>query len=107
MDFLTASILSGIAYDAIKHGMMLTTDNLKDRLRDWLMDDSVLFKLSSELEKLSLTDDMSESAIEKRISASPELISILENIKPAVESNTIIQSHSGSGDNIGRDKISF
>jgi len=105
MDFLASSILSGIAYDIIKCGMLLTADNVKDRLRGWIIDDPTLSVLAGELNKLSLTDEMSEAAIERKILASPELISLLENIKPVAESNTIIQSHSGSGDNIGRDKI--
>jgi hypothetical protein len=48
---------------------------------------------------------MSETVIERKISDSYELQKLLENIKPASEGNTIIQHHSGSGDNIGRDKI--
>ena len=105
MDFLTSTILSGIAYDVLKCGMLLTTDNLKDRLRDWIIDDSTLPALAGELKKLSLTNEMSESAIERKIITSPELISLLENIKPMSEGNTIIQYHNGSGDNVGRDKI--
>lgn len=105
MDYLTETILSGIVYDVIKCGVLMTTDNLKDRLRDWIIDDSSLSVLAGELNKLSLTDEMSESAIERKILASSELISLIENIKPMAESNTIIQSHSGSGDNVGRDKI--
>lgn len=105
MDFLTSTILSGIAYDVIKCGVLMTTDNLKDRLRDWIIDDYALSVLAGELNKLSLTDEMSESAIERKILASTELISLLENIKPISEGNTTIQSHSGSGDNVGRDKI--
>ncbi|MGZ8152658.1 MAG: GapS6a family protein [Methylovulum sp.] len=105
MDFLTSTILSGIAYDVIKCGVLMTTDNLKDRLRDWIIDDYALSVLAGELNKLSLTDEMSESAIERKILSSTELISLLENIKPISEGNTIIQSHSGSGDNVGRDKV--
>jgi len=105
MDFLTSTILSGIAYDLLKCGFLLTADNLKDRLKEWVIDDSSLSVLANEINKLSLTDEMSESSIEKKILASPELISLLENIKPIAEGNTIIQSHSGSGDNVGRDKV--
>jgi hypothetical protein len=105
MDFLTSTILSGVAYDMIKCGVLLTADNLKYQLRGWIIDDASLPVLAGELNKLNLTDEMSESAIERKIITSSELISLLENIKPVAESNTIIQSHSGSGDNIGRDKI--
>jgi hypothetical protein len=105
MDFLTGAILSGIAYDMIKCGVMLSKDELKERLRDWIIGDNELLILSNELKKLELTDEMSETAIERKIAATPELKQLLENIKPVSESNTIIQHHSGSGDNIGRDKI--
>ncbi|HEY8035089.1 MAG TPA: hypothetical protein VIF37_05830 [Methylobacter sp.] len=105
MDFLTGAILSGIAYDIIKCGVILSTDELKERLRNWVIGDYELLALTNELNKLELTDEMSETAIERRILASPELKQLLENIKPASECNTIIQHHSGSGDNIGRDKI--
>lgn len=105
MDFLTGAVLSGITYDMIKCGVILSTDELKERLRDWIIGDSQLLILSNELKKLQLTDEMSETAIERKIAASPELKQLLENIKPASGGNTIIQHHSGSGDNIGRDKI--
>lgn len=105
MDFLTGAILSGIAYDMIKFGVRLSTDELKERLRNWIISDSELLALTNELSKLDLTNEMSETAIERKIAASPELKQLIENIKPASKGNTIIQHHSGIGDNIGRDKI--
>ncbi|MDI1230505.1 MAG: hypothetical protein PSU93_05075 [Methylobacter sp.] len=104
-EFLTSAILSGIAYDVMKCGVVLSITELKQRLRGWIISDSELLVLADEMKKLKLTDEMSETAIERKIAASPELIQLLENIKPSSESNTIIQHHSGSGDNIGRDKI--
>jgi hypothetical protein len=105
MDFLTSTILSGIAYDMIKCGTLLTLDSLRDNLRDWMFDEAAISELNTELNKLRLTNEMSEIAIEKRIETSPELVTLLEKFKPTSEGNTIIQSHSGSGDNVGRDKI--
>jgi hypothetical protein len=104
-EFLTGAILSGIAYDIIKCGTMLTVDNLKERLKNWLIDDAVLLTMSNELNKLELTDEMSEKSIERKINSSSELQTLLENIKPITESNVIIQHHSGSGDNVGGNKI--
>lgn len=104
-EFLTATVFSGVAYDIIKCGAMLGADELKQRLRGWVISDPELVTMSYELNKLELNDEMSETAIERKITASAELKRILENIKPATEGNTIIQHHSGSGDNIGGDKI--
>jgi len=104
-EFLTGAILSGIAYDVMKCGVALSVDELKQRLKGWLISDSEIIVLADELKKLDLTDEMSETAIERKIAASSELKQLLENIKLDSEGNTIIQHHSGSGDNIGRDKI--
>ncbi|MDI1292363.1 MAG: hypothetical protein PSV18_06420 [Methylobacter sp.] len=104
-EFLTSAILSGIAYDVMKCGVVLSINELKQRLRGWIISDSELLVLADEMKKLELTTEMSETAIERKIAASPELKQLLGNIKPASEGNTIIQHHSGSGDNIGRDKI--
>lgn len=104
-EFLTGAILSGITYDIIKCGTILTVDNLKDRLKNWLIDDTTLLIMSNELNKLELNDEMSEKAIERKINDSSELRALLESIKPITESNMIIQHHSGNGDNVGRDKI--
>ncbi|WP_019865943.1 GapS6a family protein [Methylovulum miyakonense] len=104
-EFLTSTVLSGITYDIIKCGAMLGVDDLKQRLRGWVISDIELAAMTYELNKLELTDEMSETAIERKITASAELNQLIENIKPSSESNTIIQHHSGSGDNVGRDKI--
>ncbi len=104
-EFLIGAVLSGIAYDIMKCGAILGVDDLKQRLRGWVISDSELIAMTYALNKLELTDEMSEIAIERKIVASDELKQLLENIKPATEGNTIIQHHSGSGDNVGRDKI--
>lgn len=104
-EFLASTILSGIAYDIMKCGAVLGVEELKQRLKGWLISDSELATMTCELNKLELTDEMSETAIDRKINTSAELQRLLENIKPAVEGNTIIQHHSGSGDNVGRDKI--
>lgn len=106
-EFLTGAILSGITYDAIKCGVLVSVDELKQRLKNWLISDSELLVLAQELQKLELNDEMSETAIERKIVASTELRQLLENIKPVSTGITINQSHSGIGDIIGRDKINY
>lgn len=54
---------------------------------------------------LELTSDLSESAIEKKLLTSPEIKMLIEKIQPVSSENIIIQNHSGSGDNVGRNKI--
>jgi hypothetical protein len=104
-EFLTGAILSGIAYDVMKCGVVLSVNELKQRLKGWIISDSELLVLADELKRLELTTEMSETAIERKVFDSHELQKLLENIKPVSGGNTIIQNHSGSGDNIGGDKI--
>lgn len=86
----------------LKSGARLTADNIKVKLQHWIVGDSVAVEMEKELHKLQLSDEMSESAIEKKIAASSELTALIEKIKPHT---TIIQTHSGTGDNVAGNKI--
>lgn len=102
---MTSAILSGFLYNMLKHGVSITADSVKEKLKDWILDDSIAPALSKELADLNLNDELSESAIEKRINQTPKFLELLSSIKKEASVTTIIQNHSGIGDNIGRDKI--
>lgn len=104
MDFLSATVLSGVVYDLIKFQVQISADTLKEKLKGWLINEAVAPALATELEKLKLNDEMSEKAIERKITESKDIQQILSNIMPNT-TNVIIQNHSGSGDNIGGNKI--
>lgn len=103
MDALTLSLLSSAAYDLLKSGASLTAQILKDKLKKWILDDITAEKIANELDKLQLNDELSEKAIERKIENS-EIPKILEGVQPATNITNITQTHSGSGDNVGRDK---
>lgn len=103
MEFITAAVLSGITYDILKRQAYITATSLKERLKGWIVDESITSRLEAQLRQLELNTDMSESAIERKIKESASTLELLKEIKA---SNTkIIQNHSGQGDNVGRDKI--
>lgn len=104
MDALTLSILSSATYDLLKIGTKLTAQALKEKLRKWILDDNTAAKIADELGKLDLGDDLSEKAIERKIE-NTNIPKILKNVQPATNITNITQTHSGSGDNVGRDKI--
>ncbi|EEW7864160.1 hypothetical protein A8X47_004180 [Escherichia coli] len=104
MDFLSSAILSGIVYDMLKHHVSITATSIKEKLKNWVIDEAVAPALAKELEKLSLNDEMSEIAIERKLLDSSEIQKILSSIKPHAVT-VIIQNHSGTGDNIGGNKI--
>jgi len=103
MEFITIAALSGILYDMLKHQVSLTADNIKEKLQGWLVDDSIANAVEAELVKLQLSDEMSESAIAKKLDCSNELTALLKEIKPTTQT-TIIQTHSGTGDNVAGNK---
>lgn len=86
----------------LKSGVRLTADNIKVKLQHWIVGDSIAVEMEKELHKLQLSDEMSEFAIEKKIATSIEVTALLEKIKPT---STIIQTHSGTGDNVAGNKI--
>lgn len=104
MEFMTSVVLSGFLYDMLKHGVSITASSLKEKLKGWILDDSIAPLLSEEIVDLNLNDELSESVIEKRINQAPKILELLSSINKETSVTTIIQNHSGTGDNIGRDK---
>ncbi len=102
MDFLTGAVLSGVAYDMVCSGVKFTAGTIKERFKEWVIDDAVATVIAEELTKLELSEDHSPKYIEKQFNTSQELLTILAKIQP---SQVINQTSYGSGDNIGRDKI--
>lgn len=102
MEPLTTVILSGILYDMLKHSVSITGQNLKEKLQGWLVDENQSNKLSSAISDLNLDDEMNELAINRRLMASIDLISILNEIP--YYTTTTIQIHSGDGDNVAGNK---
>ena len=37
MDFMTSTILSGVVYDIFKNGLLLSVENLKERLKNGVL----------------------------------------------------------------------
>lgn len=106
MDILTTAILSGVVYDLLKHQLTLTSENIKLRLKDWLITDSQGEIISTELNNIELSDKMSEKLLSNKIASSQAIISTLKQVKQKIN-NTNIQNHSGSGDNVAGNKNVF
>ena len=69
-----------------------------------ILDDDIVNALSSKIESMPLDDEMSSKAIERRLSESTEINELLKSI-PVQSVVNINQQHSGSGDNVGGNKI--
>lgn len=111
MDFITTGVIASTVYDVLKHGLKLTAGLLKDRLGQWIKEEMVAEAVAAELSKLDLHDGLSEKAISQQLDQSPAISTIIREINAKTATfapsnvTTVNQAHSGSGDNIGGNKI--
>ncbi len=104
MDFITATVLSGVTYDLLKHGAQISATSLKDKLRNWLLSDTQLATLADEISSLEINDEMSEKVIQKKLEQS-ELIKIILNSSKNSPKEGVALQHFGTGDNVAGNKI--
>ncbi len=111
MDVITTGIITSAIYEILKHGLKISASVLKDRLGQWIKEDVVAEDFAHELSKLDLHDGLSEKAISKQLDQSQEISTLIRDInaKAALVApstiTTVNQTHSGSGDNVGGNKI--
>jgi len=55
MEFLSSMVLSGILYDMLKHRVSLSSEAIKTKLKDWIVDSVIASALTNEISKLDLT----------------------------------------------------
>ena len=111
MDFITTGVIANTVYDFLKSGARISAAKVKENLHLWIKDDIVAVALAEELEKIGVTDQMSEKAIVSCIEQSPKITAMIRDINgnssvvaPSTVTN-VTQSHSGSGDNVAGNKI--
>ena len=99
MDFMTATILSGLIYDGVKAGATIGYDMLKSKLQGWIIDDEQIQIIIEQLREAGIDEDLAPHAIERKINEHPPLIDLLQQIKPLPGTASIHQS-SNIGHNI-------
>ncbi|WP_438467512.1 GapS6a family protein [Marinomonas sp. PE14-40] len=83
MDFLTATIFSGIVFDIIKDGVKVNIVNLKDKMTGWVVNDEAIQKLVDGLKDAGINEDLNKTAIERRVNESQALKDQLATIHPS------------------------
>ncbi|WP_421180250.1 GapS6a family protein [Aeromonas enteropelogenes] len=99
MDFLTATILSGLIYDGVKAGAAIGFDMLKSKLQGWIVDDVQIQTIVEQLKEAGIHEELAPHAIERRINEQQPLLRLLQEIKPSPSVTNIYQS-SNIGHNI-------
>lgn len=93
MDFLTSTILSGIAWDGIKEFGSIPGRYIKSRLTQWLVDDTTCEKIANKINDMPEEYKKSKRFLEVAIDENEELLSIIKSIQPV---SSHIQNNSGS-----------
>lgn len=87
MDFLTSTILAGLAWDGIKHVGNVTFDYLKDKLTSWIINDQEIETIVSKINSLPEAYKKNQKFLEVAIEDDSQLIDLLKNIKPRNDVN--------------------
>lgn len=93
MDFLTSSILSGIAWDGIKKFGIITGEFIKNGLNDRVLDEKTCEKIAYNLNNMPVEYKKSQKFLEAAIDDDKELQGIL---KEAMKTHTFLQGSIGS-----------
>lgn len=107
---LTSAVLGTVLAGLIKDGIILTGKSIKDQLVGYTVSDKQANDISEKVNQFEGDlEDFSEKKFEKEIEKNPDLKSILASISTVTDQShaTITQNHSGSGDNIGGNKITY
>lgn len=81
MEELTTVILSGIAWDAIKSGIKISANYLKNKLSNWLLEDSQLEEISNYMQNIPNIYCISEGMIKEYLNTNQKLLGILKEAK--------------------------
>lgn len=82
MEELTSVVLSGIVWDALKKGIKISANYLKEKLSNWLLDDDKWEEISHYMGNIPDTYCMSEGMIKEYLNLNERLLEILREAKP-------------------------
>lgn len=105
INYLSSTVLSGVVYDLVKGGLQVSTLTLKDKLKNWLINDHDIRVLAEQINEINMLEDLSELAICRKLEENSTIQSLIVNIQQDRSISNINQNHSGSGDNVGGDKV--
>lgn len=104
MNELTSIVISGVTWDAIKKGVSITTNYLKEKLSKWLLDDAALEEIKECIGNIPEPCLRSEELIKAHIDLDDRILNILKSAKSVKEDGDKIEQeiHGNNGIIIGK-----
>lgn len=100
------TIVAIVAWEAIKDGVRITIGHLRKAFKGWVIKDDTCEKVAEVLNNIPAEFKINAKLVEGYLESNSRLIDLLSSLEASGTRN-VIQHHSGSGDNVGRDKISY
>lgn len=98
MEFLTSTILSGLAWDGIKEMGKITGTYIKKKLKGWIIDDKQAYEIAENINQMPELYKKSEKILEGAIEDNERLMNILKSIRSEskYEQNNSNSTNSGN-----------
>lgn len=101
---MLSGVVANVVYNGLNKGMSLTKSYLVGELTKQISEDEDKLKLLAEkiieINKEQNLEKLSEKYIKQEIESSKELVEVLQRLDAQKIDQKIIQTHSGTGDNI-------
>lgn len=94
MDELTIGVLSSAVWDLIKKGATVSANQIKEKLKDWILSDDDINTLADTINRASVNEIVSERALQEYLYSNEEIIKVLSNAKHI---DNITQTVNGDG----------
>jgi len=98
-----STAISKIAYNTIKKGVKVTSEKLREQLKNWLLKDEDYDVVSEVINTIPAEYQINEQILGAYIETNSKLAKIIEQCEIG-SSRPTNQLHTGSGDNIAGDK---
>lgn len=97
MRFLTSTILSGIVYDAIKKGIKITSNYIKVKLANWIIDDKTINNITRSLNNIPEICQRSTGLIKEHLDLDEKLQQELKSINASLNKTCNISINQNDG----------
>ena len=96
MGELTTSILSNVVWELLKKGVKLSSEYIRQKLSNWLLNDEQIEKIKDIVNEVPVEYTISEGLLREYLSLNNELVKMLSNIKSSeITVNQHIQNNQG------------
>lgn len=98
MDFLTATVISGIAWDGIKAMGNITGAYIKSKLQGWIIDDNIAGEIAQSINQMPQPFKENAKYIEAYINENNQLMETIKNIKKDIDIQTVYKQDNSNSE---------